>query len=54
MGAYSHFVDTRFLKSLQIIVTTVVNSIPAMGTVFILMTLVLCILQIILRERGVE
>ena len=38
---------SRFLKNLQIIVTTVLQSIPAMGSIVILISLVLCILQLL-------
>ena len=36
----------RFLKNLQIIVSTVLQSIPALGSIVILISLVLCILPL--------
>lgn len=40
----------RFLKNLQIIVTTVLRSIPALGNIVMLISLVLCILWLAVQE----
>ena len=44
----------RFLKNLQIIVSTVLQSIPAMGSILILISLVLCILQLIIGAHILQ